>query len=133
MEKYGLIKYGEIIETFEDKEVGMKTFMKRDDKSSLGFRKLFFSELTEAEKLLSMENRLQDLQVFLTEIKGSGRTYSSSTHIDAYELGWLIKQVKKAERYESSLREVDTHIRSASEPIDSIVSTLKNTLPEYQE
>jgi predicted RNase H-like nuclease (RuvC/YqgF family) len=38
----------------------------------------------------------------------------------------------KAELYENALREIDTHIRSTSEPIPYIIQTLKETLPEYK-
>lgn len=34
--------------------------------------------------------------------------------------------------YLKVLREIDTHIRSTSEPIPHIIETLKVTLPEYQ-
>jgi vacuolar-type H+-ATPase subunit I/STV1 len=34
---------------------------------------------------------------------------------------------------EEALREIDTHIRSTSEPIPYIVETLKKTLPEYED
>jgi conjugal transfer/entry exclusion protein len=39
----------------------------------------------------------------------------------------------KAEKYENALREIDTHIRSTSEPVSYIIQTLKETLPEYTE
>ncbi|MNR58348.1 hypothetical protein D3C85_1793230 [compost metagenome] len=35
--------------------------------------------------------------------------------------------------YINALREIDTHIRSTSEPVAYIIETLKNTLPEYKE
>jgi chromosome segregation ATPase len=34
-------------------------------------------------------------------------------------------------KYESALREIDTHIRSTPEPVPYIIETLKRTLPEY--
>jgi hypothetical protein len=34
--------------------------------------------------------------------------------------------------YEEALREIDSHIRSTSDPIPHIIETLKNTLPEYE-
>jgi hypothetical protein len=49
----------------------------------------------------------------------------------------IIKQLQqaqvKAEKYENVLREIDTHIRSTSEPVSYIIQTLKETLPEYTE
>lgn len=36
------------------------------------------------------------------------------------------------DRYLSALREIDIHIRSTPEPIDYIVKTLIDNLPEYE-
>jgi hypothetical protein len=44
----------------------------------------------------------------------------------------LLQAEAKASRYENALREIDTHIRSTSEPISYIIQTLKETLPEYK-
>jgi phosphoenolpyruvate synthase/pyruvate phosphate dikinase len=49
------------------------------------------------------------------------------------------KQIKAAytdregdiEYYINMLREIDSHIRSTSEPVPYIIRTLKNVLPEY--
>lgn len=35
-------------------------------------------------------------------------------------------------KYLAALREIDTHIRSKSEPLEHIVDTLLKTLPEYE-
>jgi predicted nucleic acid-binding Zn-ribbon protein len=50
----------------------------------------------------------------------------------AKELEKQLQQAQaKAEKYENALREIDTHIRSTSEPVSYIIQTLKETLPEY--
>lgn len=50
---------------------------------------------------------------------------------------WLIEKWKEsrelASRYQYTLREIDTHIRSTPEPVPYIIETLKRTLPEYKE
>jgi vacuolar-type H+-ATPase subunit D/Vma8 len=44
----------------------------------------------------------------------------------------LLQAKVEAKMYENALREIDTHIRSTSEPIPYIIQTLKETLPEYK-
>lgn len=42
------------------------------------------------------------------------------------------RKLENAERYEEALRSIDNHIRSTSDPIPHIISTLKSILPEYE-
>jgi hypothetical protein len=104
MEKHGLIKDGQVIKVFDDEEVGFKEWMGMADRMNYGFRRLKFSELTEDEKLESMEERLNSLNAFLKDIKGSGRTYNSHTPIYSVELEWLIEHTKKNMRNVRELR-----------------------------
>lgn len=104
MEKHGLIQDGQVIKVFEDKEVGFKEWMGMADRMNYGFRRLKFSELTEDEKLKSMEERLSSLNAFLQDVKGSGRTYNSHTPICSVELEWLIQHTKKNMQNEKEWR-----------------------------
>jgi hypothetical protein len=44
----------------------------------------------------------------------------------------IIRYDVLSESYLKALREIDTHIRSTSDPVPYIIETLKNTLPEYK-
>jgi hypothetical protein len=46
---------------------------------------------------------------------------------------WLLQQAEKVEKYEDSLRSIDTHIRATGNPVPYIIGTLKKTLPEYMD
>ncbi|WP_165571670.1 hypothetical protein [Cytobacillus praedii] len=41
-------------------------------------------------------------------------------------------EVNNEEKYLNALREIDTHIRSTPEPLEYIIKTLLETLPEYE-
>lgn len=41
-------------------------------------------------------------------------------------------KLKKTVQYEKALREIDTHIRSTTDPVPYIIETLKRVLPEYE-
>jgi len=96
VEKYGIVKNGEVLETFKDKESAFQRFMEiKGTDSLLGFRKLFFSELTEEEKLQTMQERYEELKAFLEQAEGSGRTTQSHTKIYLDELKWLLDNTNK--------------------------------------
>lgn len=96
MDIYGIVEDGVVIERFESKEEWEARFRSAmKEGRATGFRKLRFNELTENEKLQSMKNKLEELDKFLEEMKGAGRTYYSHTNIKSDELSWLIGNTEK--------------------------------------
>ena len=88
-------RYHERLETiavkiFDNEEDGYDYFKQLEDKTGYGYRKLRFNELEEIEKMNLLKERLEKLNTFLSDMKGSGRTYYSHTNIYAEELEWLI-------------------------------------------
>lgn len=45
----------------------------------------------------------------------------------------MVEKATRDEFYLEALREIDTHIRSTSDPVSYIIETLKRSLPEYQD
>lgn len=96
MKKYGIFKDGEILEKFDsiDECVIRHRELSKED-SSIRFRRILFSDLTEDEKLQMVEERLNGLSRFLRDMEGSGRSYYSHTNIEHDELKWLVEHAKK--------------------------------------
>lgn len=43
-----------------------------------------------------------------------------------------VVQKRSADKLIEALREIDTHVRSTSDPVPHIIETLKSVLPEYK-
>lgn len=91
-------------------------------------RNLFLKRLTEDTKnnqsIFDLEDGFArfndtDLEMILEKFDLAIRDYEDLRHGE--------------EIYLNALREIDTHIRSTSEPVKYIIETLLKTLPEYQE
>lgn len=96
MDKYGIVLDGVVIERFENKDEWETHFHNAiREGSATGFRKLRFNELLEDEKLQIMKDKLEKLNKFLEDMKGSGRTYTSNTSIEFEELRWLVENIEK--------------------------------------
>ena len=61
--------------------------------------------------------------------KSCGMTFFS----DSKEQNQRCGRCQESEELIEALREIDTHIRSTSEPVPYIIETLKRVLPEYKE
>lgn len=96
MDKYGIFKDGVVVEIFENEEVAKMEFLKAIGRQELvSFRKLRFNELTDDEKIEKMRDKLKDINKYLEDMKGSGRTYYSHTNIHVDELSWLLENAEK--------------------------------------
>jgi hypothetical protein len=92
MKKMGVFLNNELIESFEEGKEAFEKSLQLSAQSGLTYtcRPIRFTDRTDEEKLQIVSNRLKDLQSFLLEMKGSGRTYHSHTNIDVEELDWLV-------------------------------------------
>lgn len=95
--EFGVFKGKSLIEKCSDETIGKRLSL--DLTKQTGeihiCRKLHFDELAETEKFFRLKDRLDELNKFLNNIKGSGRTYRSDTSIYADELEWLLKMAEK--------------------------------------
>jgi chromosome segregation ATPase len=85
------------------------------------------------EQLQKEIERLQDIEYELNQKLQAEQWNFLECNRERNEYKQQLQQAEaKASRYENALREIDTHIRSTSEPISYIIQTLKETLPEYK-
>ncbi|PLS19104.1 hypothetical protein CVD28_01470 [Bacillus sp. M6-12] len=93
MKKWGLFLNNQLIESFDDGKEAMEKSLKLSAETGEKylFRPVRFTDMTNEEKLFLMSEKSKDLQLFLEQMKGSGRTYYSHTNIEADELEWLVQ------------------------------------------
>lgn len=95
MKKVGFFKDGELLQRFDTINEAFEMYKAQEDPSDCVFRLLKFQELTEEERLVTMEVRLTELTDFLNRSKASGRSFYSHTEIYEEELKWLIAFARK--------------------------------------
>lgn len=85
--------------------------------------------IEQAEKVEQLEQSLNDAAEMAEQFLNDKYFYMDELKKAEQQLQQAKAEVRK---YENALREIDTHIRSTSEPVPYIIQTLIATLPEYK-